>query len=724
MEMTNSKNIVTQTRILLERAQANYQRECIVLAGAQDWCTDTTKYLYQELDFSHSIVISDTPLSLSLSTDAPLDKALNYLGQEFNHAIVNCHDGIDPNVLGAISGTVRGGGLLVLLVPSIEKLQEFEDPETKRMTIWPYETKDVHHRFLGRLENILKQSVKISLFTPTSTRLSEHTLEADVFRAEAYLKNDRCATDEQRQTVEAIIHVVDGHRRRPLVITANRGRGKSSALGIAAADLLRRGGQQIIATGPRYVATEKIFEHAAAQLMGAVKNNEIIYKDSFIRYMSVDAIIEEKPDCSLLLIDEAATIPVNLLTKLLTHYSRIVFSTTTYGYEGTGRGFNLRFFDKLNKTVPGWKHCEIKTPIRWANHDPLEEFMSELLCLNADIAKLPIDIDYSQIKVSVIDRNELVGNNELLRDVFGLLILAHYKTQPRDLRYLMDSLDLGILIARHKDTLIGAAIVELEGALDPALSEKVYKNERRVQGHLLPQSMESTIGIKNSSQLRYLRIIRIIAHPSCQRNGIGKNLLHAAEEYAQQNNVDLIGANFGINSDVLPFWQATGYTPVHVGLTANSSTGTHSISVLKALSKNGNDLLDTAKELFINKFGFMLTGIYKDLDSSLVEYLFSVYEPISHLTLNEQQIEDVKRFAQSNSDYDMAASSLNRFALMCFSSQEVQSKLDDYEKELLIKKLIQQHSWSSVITALKLDGKSQAISKLREVTNKIRKIIL
>lgn len=724
MVITDTKAIVDQAQTLLDRARSNFNRECLVLAGKEDWCVNSIEQLHHALDLSHSLVVSSNSLSISLSTNVATDKALHYLGHEFSHAIINCHDGIDPNVLGAVSGTVRGGGLLILLTPSVEQLPEFEDPETRRMAIWPNEGKDVHNRFLTRLANILKESKNISLLTHQSIRLSDTSIESDNPRLEGYLQNDRCATEEQRQVVEAIVHVVEGHRRRPLVITADRGRGKSSALGIAAADLLRRGNQQIIATGPRYSATEKIFEHAAAQVMGTIKNNQIIYKDSSIRYMSVDAIIEDQPECSLLMIDEAATIPVNLLTKLLTLYSRIVFSTTTYGYEGTGRGFNLRFFDKLNKTVPGWKHFDIKQPIRWTIHDPVETFISELLCLNADITNVTQELDSSQVSVSIVNRDELIGNNELLRDIFGLLVLAHYKTQPRDLRYLMDSLDLNIFVARYKDTIVGATLVELEGGLDSDISQKVYNNERRVQGHLLPQSLESTVGIKNASHLRYLRVIRIISHPHCQRKGIGKTLLTAVEEFARKQNIDVVGANFGINYEVLPFWNATGFLPVHVGLSANTSTGTHSITVLKPVSDSGRELLSTAKGLFVSRFGFLLSTTYKDLDVNLVEYLFSVYSASNGKSLNDQQIEDIRRYSNSNSDYDMAAHSLNLFIQSCLYDEKARETLEENEKSLLIKKILQQHSWSTVVSTLKLEGKTQALQKLRESTRKLEKLLL
>jgi len=722
-EINNPDEIIGYLQVLLDRARSSFHREAVVFAGSEDWCINTVDFISSTLDLSHAIVVSSRDIPLSFSTNITIDKAVNHLGHEYNHAIINCHDGIDPNALGALSGTIRGGGLFILLLPEIDRIPTFDDPEKQRMTIWPYQAKDVSNRFLTRFANIITGSDKISICTRHSFRSCEPEIVSSASYINEYLKNDRCATLEQRNAVESILHVIDGHRRRPLVITADRGRGKSSALGIASADLMKRGGHNIIATGPRYSATEKIFEHAAALVMGAVKNSEIIYKNSSIQFMPVDAIVKEKPDCSLLIIDEAASVPVNLLTKLLTNYSRIVFSTTTYGYEGTGRGFNLRFFQILNKTVPGWKHIEIKTPVRWAPKDPLETFIADLLCLNAELPKIPENINYSKVTIQPVERDTLVDNQKDISGIFSLLILAHYKTQPRDLRYLLDSMDFEIFVAQYDGIIIGAALVEFEGGLDSKMAKNVYRNERRVQGHLLPQSLESTVGIKDASQLRYLRIIRIITHPSCQRHGIGEKLLSYIENFARQENVDLLGANFGINNDLLPFWEATGYLPVHIGLSSNTSTGTHSVTVLKPASTAGNQLCETAKILFTSRIGFLLSTAYKDLDSGFVEYLFSQYIPSMDLQLTNQQIEDVTRFAHSSSDYDMAAESINKFTLFCFYSNKALALVSDMEKELLVKKVLQQHSWPAVIDSLKLEGKSQAIQMLRQVIGKLEKIL-
>jgi len=719
-----SDEIIRELRTLLVRARTDFTRELVVVTGNINWCLEILGVVYKELELSQTIVVSATEFSLPFSTTIEIDKAVNILGHEFDHAIVNCHDGIDPNVLGAVAGTVRGGGLFILMLPELHELPDFDDPEKSRMAIWPYKPSDVGNRFLHRMQNILGESENIYLISKSEIQLNRPFLKPRPDHSDQFLINERCLTVEQRQAVEAILHVVDGHRRRPLVITADRGRGKSSALGIASADLIKRGNHNIIATGPRFSATEKIFEHAASQLMSAVKNNEIIYRGSMIRYMAVDAILEEHPECSLLIVDEDASISVNLLTKLLTRYSRVVFSTTTYGYEGTGRGFNLRFFDILNKTVPGWTHIQIKTPTRWAPDDPLEKFISRFLCLNADIAKLPKDLNFEKVRILEIDRDKLTGNQQELSAIFGLMVLAHYKTQPRDLRYLLDGLNLAIFVAQINEIVVGVAIVEIEGSLDESITQLVYKNERRVQGHLLPQSLESTLGIRNASQYKYVRVIRIITHPQCQRHGIGSKLIAHAENYARLHQSDMIGANFGVHNELLPFWDSQSYLPVHVGLASNTSTGTHSITVLKPLSPTGDSVLLKAKSLFYSRLSFMLTSVYKHLDAALVEYLFSRSKSENEMYLDENEIEDVKRFAYSLSDYDMASLSINRFINLCFYNEKARGLLTSEEKVFLIKKVLQQYSWAQVIESLQLEGKNQAIQFLRLTIAKLSKMVI
>ena len=50
----------------------------------------------------------------------------------------------------------------------------------------------------------------------------------------------------------------------------------------------------------------------------------------------------------------------------------MVFASTVSGYEGNGRGFEIKFLPELEKLYPQWKAANITTPYRWKKNDPLE----------------------------------------------------------------------------------------------------------------------------------------------------------------------------------------------------------------------------------------------------------------------------------------------------------------------------------------------------------------
>ena len=59
--------------------------------------------------------------------------------------------------------------------------------------------------------------------------------------------------------------------------------------------------------------------------------------------MPAQLAVEYPQDIDLYMVDEATSLPVALLTELTQRYPRIVFSSTTHGYEGSGQGFAIRF---------------------------------------------------------------------------------------------------------------------------------------------------------------------------------------------------------------------------------------------------------------------------------------------------------------------------------------------------------------------------------------------
>ena len=92
-------------------------------------------------------------------------------------------------------------------------------------------------------------------------------------------------------------------------------------------------------------------------------------------------LASERPESHLVLVDAAATISVPLLVDLLLNSPRILFATTVHGYEGTGRGFAIRFRDELDAHRPAWREVRLTEPIRWADGDPIEDFIGRALVL-------------------------------------------------------------------------------------------------------------------------------------------------------------------------------------------------------------------------------------------------------------------------------------------------------------------------------------------------------
>jgi N-acetyltransferase 10 len=96
----------------------------------------------------------------------------------------------------------------------------------------------------------------------------------------------------------------------------------------------------------------------------------------------------------LVIIDEAAAIPLPIVKKLLGNYL-VFMSSTINGYEGTGRSLSLKLMKNLrensstaSKNERGRKLFEVKLdePIRYGKNDQIEKWLHDLLCLDATSA--------------------------------------------------------------------------------------------------------------------------------------------------------------------------------------------------------------------------------------------------------------------------------------------------------------------------------------------------
>ncbi|MFQ2269432.1 tRNA(Met) cytidine acetyltransferase TmcA [Aeromonas enteropelogenes] len=619
----------------------------------------------------------------------PAAKALQRLGQECDTLVLNAFSGFHPDAFGALAGTLRAGGLLLLLTPPRAQWPGYPDPDRVRLVARPEEAAQAGHGFIARLVRLLEGDPALSLLPPD---------DGEPWQP---LGPDRPVSDDQALALPAIHKVLHGHRRRPLVLSADRGRGKSSLLGIAAAELLRQQPDlQIVVTAPSQGTVATLFDHAARRLGTTVD------KLAGLTYCSPDRLVHEGLQPDLLLVDEAAAIPTPLLEAMLARHSRIVFATTEHGYEGTGRGFHLRFKRVLDREAPDWQEVHLASPIRWSVRDPLEPLVFRLLGLNAEVAA-PLPSTHPHWRM--IEQDVLAKDDALLNQVFGLLVLAHYQTTPSDLRALLESPSLDIHLLEEAQSLLGVALVAREGQIEPELAEAIWAGRRRPRGHLLPQSLLAHAGCKTAGERSYARVMRIAIHPELHRHGLGSHLLGQLEVHYRQAGLDYLGSAFSASADLLPFWRKAGLVALRIGLQRDAASGSHAALLLKALKAEHEPELAQWRRRFVAQLPTLLAGELKVLDPELVWQCVQGCEPVSGEP-DEFVYDELACFAHHHKPFELCQPSLQRWLV---GNMDRLAPLTADERHLLIAAIWQYADWARLAGRLQLAGKPALIKALR-----------
>jgi tRNA(Met) cytidine acetyltransferase len=484
------------------------------------------------------------------------NKAHTLLGQECDVLVFDAHSGFNVNAFAAVSGTLCGGGVLYLLTPPLAEWAKFADPDYRRFLPYPYQPKDVQGRFLRRFVNMLGGMEE-----------GEHggSPLQEVVGANPRV---RPLHDNQINVIQTIVQA-----DVPLVLTADRGRGKSAALGLAASQLLASG-KRVLLTAPSRATVATVFKHA----------------ESPPQFFAPDELLHTLPQGDVLLVDEAAAIPILLLLKMLQHYPRCVFSTTLHGYEGSGRGFALRFQKELDARVPAWQAVRLHQPMRWAENDPLERFINQSLLLDAGEEEVVGANPRVRPLYRHLNRDELAANEPLLRQLFGLLITAHYQTRPSDLRQMLDAPDISIHVLEQQDTIVAVALLSREGGLAAELTAAIHAGTRRPHGHPIPQTLTFHAQMPCAAELVCERVMRIAVHPTLQNGGLGAQLLQHLLGFAAQQQADYVGVSYAQTPELQRFWERAEFVLARVGHRQDTASGSHSVVQVKALSAAAQQL--------------------------------------------------------------------------------------------------------------------------------------
>ncbi len=709
-------------------AKNAFHRKMLVLSGSKKWCFSAIKSLFSLGSFEQALLVSDAT-SLLNSETVSANKLSYHLGSEYQTLIWDGFSGLNPDGLGIASGLLKGGGIFILLLPSLNILQEEPDSDYLRMCSDLNELNGFNTYFLKRLVHHLKTSEDLTLI---EEHKEKHSSELSPFTSSKTTVS--LPTQDQINTINAIQKVAFGHRHRPLVIKANRGRGKSSSLGLAAAKLYCTAKHNMIISAPNKMACEAAFHHYKMEIERHYNDKDDIQNAlNAFKFIPLDSLLSEGQSCHILFIDEAAAIPVSTLTTLLKLHGRIVFSTTVHGYEGNGQGFDLRFKKTLNELRPNWKELSLTTPIRWADNDPLEAWFFHFLLLNAELSKPKLFKSQDNTRETrLIDQAELAQNEGLLEEIFSLLVIAHYQTSPSDLRLILDHPKLKILASYdtlpskeichssgHLPTpILGVCLLLEEGGLvSNTLAEDIISGKRRPRGHLFPQSLCALTANNNCLKQTTYRIMRIAVHPLLQNQGIGSNLLTYAQRLAKSNNIDSLSTSYGLSKELLGFWHKNHFEIVKLGLKVDGASGLQSIMMMQPISISANTLFYECRELFKYSFLFNLNRQSQHLEPNLIT---AILQNLSHIEFQKHpgSLNKILAFAKDSRPYDDTEVDIFNFVLTKVATP-IWNCLTKEQQELLVIKVLQNRNQNDCLKYFKLNGKKQLDLALREAVNKL-----
>ncbi|HCH69038.1 MAG TPA: GNAT family N-acetyltransferase [Colwellia sp.] len=697
------------------QAKALTERRLIVLVGDDEWVHSLLQTIgcfnpnSNKPDEPSWLIYGD---SERIKANVSSQRFRDRLGTESDFVVFN-HPKFPMDAFAALSGTLVAGGIFFLIVNDMALVKKSHFLQ----------------RFFSLLHHycehvILKQvALDFPLLKPISQVSDEkviNSVSSSVSETFAY----NCVTQEQVSAVEAITKVIKGKSKRPLVLTADRGRGKSSALAIACAQLLAVAQNDnklhIIITAAELNSVQIFFKQlAASSPQGYQEGQKFKVLNGFVEFVAVDTLLKWQPKVSLVLVDEAAAIPVYLLEQLLFHHSRVVFASTIHGYEGAGRGFTLKFQQSLTASFPQWRSLHINEPIRWRTGDPLEQLIFDACLLNAELPSLcsndqrsTLAIPKTQFKFKHFTAQALLANEGLLRQVFSVLVTAHYQTKPSDVQMLLDNRQVELVclmsVGKGLEQVMAVALLIHEGKFNKqGITEAeliaVNKSKRRLKNNFIPQSLLTQCGVEQAFDYHYLRVMRIAVHPQVQHQGIGSLLLSEITSFATAQGADFLASSFGATKSLLSFWLTAKFKLGRIGFSQDKASGEQSALVLKSLSDNSDKLLTTINTEFYRCFDYLLVEEYKDLAPNLVA-LIQAHCPQSSLKgLSKLDNANVEAFAHGYRQYSSCVFSLH----LWLKRELYRQGTNDEELFILISRIMQKHTIADICRTYHFTGKKE-----------------
>ena len=758
---------------LAAEARRTDERRVLVLAGDRDAGLDAAMAALDAADAPETETAVVTAREEFAAETVRPREADALLGRTRAAVVCDCHDYAAPNALGRVVGAVDGGGLLVLLTPALDAWPAGRDEFDASMAAPPFERDAVTGRFRRRLVETARTHPGVAVVDVSTDTVVDDGSSAGVgaatdepgagngdddartrtppdadFPAATYAA---CHTGDQVRAVRALEALRD--RGEAVVVEADRGRGKSSAAGLAAGAMAAEG-RDVLVTAPAFPNAAEVFVRARSLLteLDALTGDAAAESDSDadadaggeghdpdgtesatdrddpprtlvaegggrVRFRPVTEATALADDPDAVVVDEAAAVPVRTLTELSGAPS-VAFCTTVRGYEGAGRSFDVRFRERLRESPASVTDVTLSAPVRYARDDPVESWAFRVLSLDAAPAVTPAVADATPetAEYAALDPDELLADERRLREAFGLLVFAHYRTEPNDLARLLDAPNLTLRALVHDGHVVSVALLAREGGLDVGTRARMYDGER-VRGNMFPDVLTSQLRDEAAAAPVGYRIVRIATHHAVRSEGFGSRLLSAVTAECEATDpvapeawddradrpvgVDYLCVGYGATPELFRFWAEDGFRTVHLSVTPNAESGEHSALMGRPLTDAGEALLARHARWFRRRLPGLLPEALSDCDPDVVRAaLASAVGPTaspSPPSFDDHAWRVLAGAAWGGVSYTAAPAAARDLAVAGLASPAVD--LDDRVARLLVRRLLQRQPWERVVAA-------------------------
>ncbi|KAG1229849.1 hypothetical protein G6F35_002019 [Rhizopus arrhizus] len=542
--------------------------------------------------------------------------------------ILQDFEAITPNTLARTIETVEGGGMVVLLLKSMNSLKQLY---TMAMDVHSRYRTEAHSDVIARFNerfilslsscetclvvddelNVLPISMGKNV-KPLAVKSSDEKTPEEIELAElkeslqdtepvsSLVKNAR-TIDQAKAILTFVEAISEKSLRSTVALTAGRGRGKSAALGIAMASAVAYGYSNIFVTSPSPENLKTLFEfvfktfdalgyeeHLDYDIVQSTNpdfNKAIVRVNIFKQHRQTIQYIQPQDahvlgQAELVVIDEAAAIPLPLVRKLLGPYL-VFMASTINGYEGTGRSLSLKLIQQLREQSRGFvgknaddgaegivvgrnleakksegvdslggrtlKEVKLEEPIRYAPEDPVEKWLNKVLCLDASIVSKNIQgcPHPSECELYYVNRDTLFSyhpvSETFLQRMMSLYVASHYKNSPNDLQLMSDAPahHLFVLLppVNEKTSSLPDPLVVVQVCLEGEISRQTVINSlargQRPAGDMIPWLISQQYQDDDFASLSGARVVRIATHPDYAKMGYGSRALDLLTSFYQ-----------------------------------------------------------------------------------------------------------------------------------------------------------------------------------------------